>query len=355
MCDYTIRKTIPAQDTDGLERAYAKPAGIGFGNPCTPCPIRRRSPAITLAAQKNGLRHWRSVLLLLANLWSIASFAQELTPRAYWPTPEGTNVLVLGYQNTFGSVLTDPSLPVTGVRSDINYLLATYQHTFNWFSRTAIVQVSAPYSWGTTKGYLEGQYRDRKTSGIADTQVRFAINLRGAPSMDQEGFRELLANPKTIIGASLLLKIPTGEYQADKLINVGANRWAVKPALGVIWPIMPSLLFEFEAGVWIHGNNHEFLGQTRKQKPIYSTEAHLVKITRSDLWVSLDVNFYKGGRTSVGETTQGNLQRNSRMGVTLFFPWKHRHGLRASYSKAIATSSGGDFNLINLSYTYAWR
>ena len=338
-----------------MECAYAKPANNNTGNRFAPFAKSWRHPVKTAPATKRGLCDWRIVLLLLASFWSITSFAQELTPRAYWPTPDGTNVLVFGYQNTFGSVLTDPSLPVTGVKSDINYLLATFQHTFNWFSRTAIVQVSAPYSWGTTKGYLEGQYRDRHTAGLADTQVRFAINLRGAPSMDQAGFLELLANPKTIVGASLLLKMPTGEYQADKLINVGANRWMVKPALGVIWPIMPSLLLEFEAGIWIHGNNDEFLGQTRKQKPIYSTEAHLVKITRSDLWVSLDVNFYKGGRTSVGETTQNNLQRNSRLGATLFFPWKRQHGLRASYSKAIATSSGGDFNLINLSYTYAWR
>jgi hypothetical protein len=304
---------------------------------------------------KRCVRLWRILLLLLTGLWGIASHAQELTPRAYWPTPEGTNVLVFGYQNSSGNVLTDPTLPVTGVKSDISFLQVSYQHTFDWFSRTATVQVNAPYSWGTTEGFLEGQYRDRKTAGFADARIRFAINLLGAPSMDQAAFRKLLAKPRTIVGASLLLQMPSGEYQPDKLINIGTNRWAAKPEIGVIWPIVPSLLFEFDIGAWFYGKNDEFLGQTRKQKPIISAEAHLVKVTRSGLWVSLDANFYDGGRTTIGETTHGDLQRNSRAGVTVFYPWKHRHGLRAGYSEGISTSSGGDFRMISLSYTYAWQ
>lgn len=104
--------------------------------------------------------------------------------------------------------------------------------------------------------------------------------------MDPAAFRKLLANPQTIVGASLLVQIPTGEYQADKPINIGTNRWAVKPAIGVIWPIVPSLLFEFELGAWFYGDNDEFLGQTRSQDPVLSSEAHLVKVTRSGLWVA---------------------------------------------------------------------
>jgi len=294
------------------------------------------------------------MLLIVASLWSIASSAQELSPRAYWPTPNGLNVLVFGYQNSFGDVLTDPTLPVTGVESDLNYLQINYQRTFSWFSRTATVQLSTPYSWGTTEGLLEGEYRCRQTSGLGDSRIRLAINLLGAPSMDPAEFRKLLADPKTIVGASLLLQIPTGEYQADKLINIGTNRWAVKPAIGVIWPMVTSLLFEFELGAWFYGNNDEFLGQTRSQDPVLSAEAHLVKVTQSGLWVSLDANFYRGGQTTVGENINDNLQRNSRMGGTLFFPWKHKHGLRASYSRGVVTSSGGDFGNISLSYTYAW-
>ena len=70
-------------------------------------------------------------------------------------------------------------------------------------------------------------------------------------------------NPQTIIGASLLIQAPTGEYESDKLINVGTNRWAAKPAIGMMWPIRPTWLLEVEVGAWIFGDNTDFLGETR--------------------------------------------------------------------------------------------
>ena len=172
--------------------------------------------------------------------------------------------------------------------------------------------------------------------------------------MDAAGFQALRANPKIIVGASLLVQAPTGEYDPDEVINIGTNRWAVKPAIGVIWPIRPTWLLEFEIGVWFFGDNDEFLGETREQDPILSTEIHLIKRIRSSFWVSLDANFYVGGRTSVGESEQANLQRNSRVGATFVVPIKGTHAIRGSISTGVATESGGDYDMLTLSYVYAW-
>ncbi|MFT5334300.1 MAG: hypothetical protein ACI9GB_002208 [Halioglobus sp.] len=291
-----------------------------------------------------------SLLTLLCGTVS----AQELTPRAYWPTPNGTNVLVAAYQKSTGDIVTDPSLPLTSVDSAIDYLQLSYQRTFSLGGRTASIQLSAPYSQGETTGLLKDEFRSRETSGIGDTRVRLSYNLSGAPSMDAAEFRALRHTPKTIVGASLLVQAPTGEYQSDKLINIGTNRWAVKPAIGVIWPIRPSWLLEFEVGAWLFGDNDEYLGKTRKQDPVLSTEIHLVKRIRSGFWASLDANFYVGGRASVNGSEQANLQRNSRLGATVVYPFKKSHAIRSSFSTAIASESGGDFEIFSLSYLYVW-
>ena len=181
-------------------------------------------------------RHFRyfPCALLTATVFICnATLAQELAPRAYWPTPNGTNVFVLAYQHSTGDIVTDASLPVTGVDSSIDYLQLSYQKTFNLSGRTATLQLSVPFSDGTTKGFVDGGPRRRDTSGMADTRIRIAINLKGAPSMDGAGFKALRDSPKTIIGASFLVQAPTGEYEADKVINLGTNRWSVKPAIGV--------------------------------------------------------------------------------------------------------------------------
>ncbi len=293
---------------------------------------------------------WLSMLALISGTVS----AQELTPRAYWPTPNGINVFVVAYQKSTGDIVTDPSLPLTGVDSDIDYLQLSYQKTFSLGGRTATMSLSLPYSRGETEGILEGEFRSRDTSGLGDTRVRLSYNLKGAPSMDAAGYRALRDAPQTIVGASLLVQAPTGEYEADKVINIGTNRWSVKPAIGVIWPIHPTWLLEFEVGAWFFGDNEEFLGETRKQDPVLSTEIHLVKRIRRGFWASLDANFYVGGRTIVSGNEQANLQRNSRLGATVVYPFKGRHAIRSSFSTGVVAESGGDFEIFTLSYLFAW-
>ena len=295
------------------------------------------------------------LLLLAMSLVCRAGFAQELTPRAYWPAPVGTNVFGVGYQLSTGDVLTDPSLPIYGVDSTLNGASLTYQRFFGLFNRTATVQLSLPYAWGRTEGTVEGQFVTRDIDAFSDARIRFAINLRGAPAMDPTAFREMRGNPKTIVGASLIVQAPTGAYQTDKYINAGTNRWSAKPALGVIVPLNPTWLLEGELGVWVFGDNDEFAGVTREQDPIFSGEFHLIKIMRAGIWASLDLNFYQGGQSTVAGVERDDIQRNSRFGLSLAYPINKEHLIRAGYSTGVVTEVGSNFSMYSLAYLYAWR
>jgi hypothetical protein len=323
--------------------------------------IKARMESLCPAARNGLARLWSrclarlGVAFLALGLWCSAAAAQELTPRAYWPAPNGTKVVSFGYQYSSGDIITDPSLPITGVDSRISYLHISYVQVFSLFGRTANLQLNLPYTRGTTKGIAEGEFRSRYISGIADARVRVSTNLVGAPTMDLAGFQALRAEPRTIIGASLLIQAPTGGYEPDRVINLGTNRWSVKPALGFIWPVHPTWLVEVELGCWFFTDNDDFLGVTRKQDPILSTEFHLVKRIRPGFWAALDVNYYTGGRTTVNHTERADLQRNSRVGGTLLFPFKRRHAIRGSYSTGVVTESGGDFEMYALSYQYVWQ
>jgi hypothetical protein len=172
--------------------------------------------------------------------------------------------------------------------------------------------------------------------------------------MSREEFLALRTNPRTIIGASIVIKPPTGGYDEDRLINAGANRWATKLGLGAIFPLRPTWLLEVDLGAWFFGDNDEFLGQTRKQDPIGSTEFHLIKRIKPGFWASLDATFYNGGKTTVGEKESADLQRNSRFGATLVYPFKGHHALRFAWSTGVATRSGGDYDTYTVNYFYAW-
>ena len=300
-----------------------------------------------------GLRYpilYRTVIVVVLSVVTSSVAAQELVPRAYWPAPKGTNLLVVSYQHSSGDVVTDRTLPVDGVDSKLHFAQITYQRTFSLFDRSSNIQFSLPYSWGVTEGEFEGEFVDRELSAFSDARVLLSVNLLGAPSMDAKEFQALRSKPRPILGASILIQAPTGGYDPDKYINVGSNRWSTKLALGGIWPIRPAWLLEADLGIWFFGENDEFVGTTRQQDPIYSAEFHLVKRIRPGFWASLDLNYYSGGRTTIDNDARFDRQRNSRFGATLLVPVRGHHAIRGSASTGIATSAGGDYNTFSLAY-----
>jgi hypothetical protein len=193
------------------------------------------------------------------------SGAQELAPRAYWPAPTGTWLLVAGCSYSSGDIVTDASLPISGVDSRINSAVIGYQHIVDLFGRTANTKFDLPYVIGTAKGFVMGEPARANVSGLGDVAMTLSVNRLGAPAMDREAFRELLRDPGPILGASIRVVGPTGEYDGDKLINIGTNRWAARPQLGYIQPQRPQWLLEMSAGAWLFQDNDDFLRYTLQQ------------------------------------------------------------------------------------------
>ena len=296
-----------------------------------------------------------AALLFAAASANVDALAQDLTPRTYWPAPKGTQLVVLGYAHQTGDIVTDPSIPVTGVDSSIDSAVLAYQQTIELFGRTGNIQLEVPYVDGTTTGMVSDVPGRRDVAGIGDVAATLTINLLGAPSMSAADFREMRQSPRPILGASIKVLAPTGEYEADKLINIGTNRWAVRFQLGYIRPLTPKWLLEASMGAWFFEDNDDFLGETRKQDPIGALNLHLVRRFSPGFWASLDVNYYVGGHTTVGDERKADLQRNSRLGFSLAYPFKRRHAVKLGISEGLATESGGDFRTITLNYVYVIR
>ncbi len=292
-----------------------------------------------------------SLVFLLGFLASLPVGAQELTPRAYWPAPLGTEVLTLGISYTDGDTVPDPSLPVAGIDSRISTAFAAYMRTFSLGGRTASVVLQQPYSTGRTQADHEVLGRlQRDYQGVGDLSATVAVNLLGAPTMNREEFAELRRNPHPILGASLKVVAPTGRYQEDRLINVGANRWAVKAELGYMTVLQPQWLLEFELGAWYFWDNDEFLGERREQDPVYAGQVHLIRRFSAGFWGSVDANFYRGGRSTIAGRELDDLQRDSRLGVNLAFPFAGRNVIKLSYAMGSVNDSGEDFDIYQLTY-----
>jgi hypothetical protein len=282
-----------------------------------------------------------------------AAWAQELEPGAYSPSPTGFNIVVVADTYSYGDLTFDPSLPVSNATARINASAFAYVRTLGIAGRSASLSFALPYARGHLEGLYLGQPQALYRSGVADPRFRIAVNLLGAPAMTP---KEFAANrPDTVLGASLVVSAPLGQYDPAKLINIGNHRWAFKPELGFAHTIGQWTL-EVDAGVWLYTDNTNFSnGKTRAQDPLGSFQWHVIYTFKPRMWLAFDANYFTGGRTVINGVPNQDEQRNSRAGLTYALPVTAQHSLKFSWNRGAITNIGADFNTFGVAWQYVWR
>jgi hypothetical protein len=285
---------------------------------------------------------------------------QDLTPRAYVITPIHSNAVVLTDSFFSGNLMFNGTVPITDATANVNVPIFSLYHSFNFFGRSANITASLPYGVGNFKGTVLGTETNVYRSGMFDSVYRLAVNLKGGPAMEVREFVKY--QQKTVLGVSLKVVAPTGQYDPQRLINYGANRWAFKPEFGYSRR-MGHWILDGYGGVWFYTRNPEFFSrnayvpytQSQTQEPIVALEGHLSYDVKPRLWVSLDANFWHGGRTSLnGVENPATLQRNSRLGVTGSLPFTRHQSLKLSYNHGTYVRFGGDFHNLSVAWQYSW-
>jgi len=285
-------------------------------------------------------------------LMPVGASAQELEPGAYWPIPRGLNIFTAINSYNWGDLAFDPSAPIDEASATINTTALALTRAFNLAGRSANAGVMVPVIVGHVEGLYLGEPAAVDRFGQGDPRFRFAMNLYGAPSMTLKEFASY--RHRTIVGVSVTVAPPLGQYDSSKLINLGTNRWSFKPELG--WShAFGQWVVEAMAGVWFFTDNTNFVGgRTREQDPIVATQAHLTyKFTRS-MWLAGDANYYTGGTSTIGGKQNLDFQRNSRIGATFSSALDRHHSIRMSVSRGAYTTIGAAFTSIAFGYNYAW-
>lgn len=286
--------------------------------------------------------------------------AQTLAPRAYLITPVDSNAFSVTSNLYHGGILFDDSVPITDASGTISLTVPTFYHALDFFGRSANITVGLPYVVGSLQAVVVNERQSTYRSGLGDGVVRFSVNLAGGPAMKLPQF--IKWKQRRLIGASIVVQAPTGQYDPRLLINIGNSRWAFKPEIGYSerhgrW------LTDVYGGVWFFTTTPEFFShnrfvpgtQERTQEPIEVVEGHLSYDFKPRLWVSLDGNFWYGGRTSLnGVENRASLQKNSRIGATAAIPITQHQSLKFSYNRGALIRFGGNYQAVAIAWQYSW-
>ncbi|MGE5361509.1 MAG: transporter [Bacteroidales bacterium] len=289
-------------------------------------------------------------LLLLATPMS----AQDLDPRAYARAPVNVTFLITGFSVSHGGVVTDASLPLTDVHATVETPSLGIARSFALFGKTAQAFAALPYSWAQISGNVVGEARQTTRAGLSDMRVRLSVLVRGAPAAS---LLEIAKAPRrTILGASVTVVAPTGQFFPDKLINLGTNRWTVKPEFAVSKPMGQRWLLDAYAGLWLFSANNSFYPGTseRTQGPIGAFQAHLSYTLARQLWTAFDATYYIGGRTTVNGLVNDDRQSNSRIGATLALAVGRRHSVKLAVSRGAIIRYGADFSTFSIGWQTGW-
>jgi hypothetical protein len=289
-----------------------------------------------------------------------AANSQDLSPRAYVITPVRSNAILFTYSYYGGNVLFDGTVPITDARASANIPVVSFYHSLNFFGRSANFTASLPYGVGNFSGNVFGSQTNVYRSGLLDAVFRFSVNLKGGPAMTAEQMRKW--KQKRLIGISLKVLAPTGQYDPTKLVNWGANRWAFQPQLGYSrrWG---HWVLDAYAAAWFYTTNPEFFSRneffpgTRSQSenPVASFEGHFSYDIKPRLWISLDGNFWHGGETSFeGISNPKTVQTSSRIGGTVSIPITRHQSLKFSYNNGAYVNYGGNYQNVSAAWQYSW-
>ena len=278
--------------------------------------------------------------LCLLELICQQASAQEIEARAYSNAPIGINFVTGGIaQAKSGSyTLTTEAVNLTRI--------------IDVFGQSGRISLLLPYAQLSGTGSLGPQNINASAEGLSDPVVKISANLYGAPALSLEEFNNYKQD--LIIGTSLAASIPWGKYNSEQMLNVGANRSLIQPAIGASQAIGPWRL-ELAGMATIYTNNTSFLGSnTLSQNPIYSSEAHAIYYFQNTAYISADATYFMGGQKYVNGTAISGSQENWRFGSTFSYPINKHNSIRLTGSKGVYSNTNTDYTALGISWQYRW-
>jgi hypothetical protein len=279
--------------------------------------------------------------------------AQFTDARTYGNSPVGINQMELSYTYVHANASVDTSLVIAGAKLNLNQGIIDYRRYFGLLHRLAWVEVGVPVAG--LSGSITGTTINGSVAGTGDSSYELAMLVKGGPALSVKAFENY--KPITTLGVSLSVTAPTGSYRANKILNLGSDRWSFKPEIALTHPFGPEQKWEFDthANVYFYTGNTSYHGsEILRQQPLPGLEGHISYSFTDKLWASLDTRYSFRGSTFVNGAPQNNPQQNFILGSEMNIALSTRHSLMFEVAKALVHRNGPALVAFSVKYNYTW-
>jgi hypothetical protein len=208
--------------------------------------------------------------------------------------------------------------------------------------------VAVPFVTGDWEGDVAKSEQRTSRTGFGDPVLRYSLFILGAPALTKEEFTGF--QPKTIVGVTMRMQLPLGQYDASKIINLGSNRWVFSPQIGA-WHVVGNFTFEAYAGVWLFTDNRQFLGtQVKSQDPLVTFQVHVSYLFRNGIWIAVSSRQSLGGAVTIDGGDRLEPEANNRVGLAFSMPVLSRYVLKLVATTGVTATMGNDYSTFGLAW-----
>jgi len=316
------------------------------------------------------------VTLAIILLFSGPALAVDDGARAYWKGRAGTQgvsfqYLSLDLQASDSQQFAPGQYIYANADAEAIIFVANYVRHMTLFNRPssfslAIAGGSVDINANTKvppqfvpPGITPGVAFSQSASGFADPSAQLVVNLFGTPPL-KANFDLLDYEPTWTLDTAVMLGVPIGDYDDDKLVNLGLNRWfgriafPLKYHFGVFTSGYMSS-FELTPSVWLFAENDDFMGQKLENDPMWQIEAHLTHDFTPSFFGSLDLLYRSGFQSEIDGVEVGDDLDIGNLGFTLSYQVTDNLSIRTGFSSNVFGDNDVDNSMVRLQFVYGWH
>ncbi|NAR48995.1 transporter [Acinetobacter haemolyticus] len=233
----------------------------------------------------------KTLLVLLASMFSIPAYAIDVDAKDYLPAPDGTNVFLFYGQYAQRDALyagdkkveSDPKLEST-------VSLFRFVHFTKFKDYVIAPQITIPV--GKLKASKDISALGESSGVLGDIILANTVLLYNEPEKGK------------VWGVTPFLTLPTGSYDKNDALNMGENRYKFTFQTSFVNKFTDKLGTDLSADVTFYGKNDEY-GQnsTLKQDPGYQLQADIFYDIHNNFDLRAGVSYLNAGETKVENVT----------------------------------------------------